>query len=79
MLSTEFTADESLRNAAKAIADATTVCELSDWKDADILDTLSAAYAASGEIDQAWERCEIDERFPQALRDNLGAYSDVIL
>lgn len=33
----------------------------------------------AGEAEPEWERCEIDERFPKALRDNIGAYADVIL
>jgi len=33
-------------------------CELTDWNDADYLDTLAAAYAESGQFDKAVESQE---------------------
>lgn len=43
----------SFRNGAKAIEDATKANELSNWKEADQLDTLAAAYAEDGNFDEA--------------------------
>jgi tetratricopeptide (TPR) repeat protein len=45
--------DERFRDGEKAIASATKACELSGWKDPNILDTLAAAYAESGFYQQA--------------------------
>jgi tetratricopeptide (TPR) repeat protein len=47
--------DEKYRDGQKAIADATKACELTDWKDAETLDTLAAAQAESGDFDKAVE------------------------
>ena len=40
-------ADENLRNPAEAVELSERACELTDYKDPLILDTLSAAYAAA--------------------------------
>ncbi len=37
--------NERIRDGRKAVASATRACELTDWKDDMILDTLAAAYA----------------------------------
>src|SRR5439155_869351 len=47
--------DEKYRDGKKALADATKACELTDWKDAETLDTLAAAYAEAGEFEKAVE------------------------
>ena len=47
--------DVKYRNGAKAIEDATRANELSDWKDAAVLDTLATAYAELGKFDEAIE------------------------
>jgi len=50
--------DEKYRDGKKAIADATKACDLTDWKDAETLDTLAAAQAEAGDFDKAIEFSE---------------------
>lgn len=45
--------DEKLRDGKTAVADATKACELTQWKDAGAIDVLAAAYAESGDFDNA--------------------------
>jgi tetratricopeptide (TPR) repeat protein len=45
--------DGAFRNGTTATIAARAACELSGWEDAAYLDTLAAAYAESGEFDQA--------------------------
>ena len=45
--------DEKYRDGKKAVESATRACELTDWKDADSLDTLAAACAEAGDFDAA--------------------------
>jgi tetratricopeptide (TPR) repeat protein len=47
--------DESFRSGNKAVELAKRACELSEWKDASILDTLAAAHAEAGNFDKAIE------------------------
>ena len=47
--------NEKFRDGKKAVESATRACELGDWKNAGILDTLAAAYAESGEFEKAVE------------------------
>src|SRR5437588_3911023 len=45
--------DPSIRNAQKAVADATTACKLMAWSDGELLDVLATAEAATGDFDGA--------------------------
>ena len=49
--------DEKYRDGKKAVESATRACELTDWKDADSLNTLAATCAEAGDFDTAvkWE------------------------
>jgi tetratricopeptide (TPR) repeat protein len=47
--------DERYRDGKRAIESATRACELTDWKDTLLLDTLAAAYAEAGDFDAAVE------------------------
>ena len=58
--------DAEFRDGGQAVVLAQQACELSEWKDADSLDTLAAAYAEAGDFAQAvkyQERCleQLDE------------------
>lgn len=50
--------DAAFRDGKKALEYATKACQLTDWKDPNILDTLAAAYAELGKFDEAvqWEK-----------------------
>src|SRR5438876_612377 len=45
--------DASFRNGQQAIKDAKAACSLMAWKDEDMIDTLAAAYAETGDFDSA--------------------------
>jgi tetratricopeptide (TPR) repeat protein len=45
--------DAKYRDGQKAVKLATKACELSEWKDPDIIETLAAAYAEAGDFEQA--------------------------
>jgi len=63
--------DEKLRDGKKAVEAARKACELSEEKVASYLDTLAAAYAETGDFDQAveWERKAMDLTEPDGRRD----------
>jgi len=52
------TEDTKVQNPADAVKYAERACELTDYKDPGVLDTLAAAYAAVGKFDQAIETAE---------------------
>jgi serine/threonine-protein kinase len=43
----------SLRNGREAVQDSTKACEITKWKNGDLIDTLAAAYAETGDFEQA--------------------------
>jgi tetratricopeptide (TPR) repeat protein len=73
--------DERYRDGARAIELAQRACELSDWKSAEYLDTLAAAYAEAGDFEQAveWQQKAIElgpqqPAFQQATRERLELF-----
>lgn len=58
----------SARNGARAVAAARKAAELSDWKNGDILDTLAAAYAESGNFPEAVRWQEKAMTFPDFMK-----------
>ena len=45
--------DGSFRNGREAVQESTKACEISKWKDGDLIDTLAAAYAETGDFVEA--------------------------
>ncbi len=45
--------DPVVRDGKKAIASATEACQITEWKNGELLDTLAAAYAEAGDFDAA--------------------------
>jgi len=73
--------DETFRDGAKAIADATKACELTEWNDPEALDTLAAAQAEAGHFTEAVEYAQkaldlADENSKPDLQSRLDLYRD---
>lgn len=69
--------DPRARDGEKAVAAATTACELTLWQDASPLATLAAAYAESDDFDSAvkWQTRAIELRDTKVGRDRLELYT----
>jgi tetratricopeptide (TPR) repeat protein len=65
------------RDGQRAVESATLACKLSDWKDANHLDTLAAAYAQSGDFDMAVqcqkEALRLLSQGDEVTRNNFGS------
>jgi tetratricopeptide (TPR) repeat protein len=75
--------NERNRSGTEAIELAAVGCELTLWKNADILDTLGAAYAEAGDFDSAikWQQKAIDlspddAEFVKVAKERLELYKD---
>lgn len=72
--------DERYRDGKNAVTAATKACELTSWKDDGVMDTLAAAYAESGDFEQArkWQEKAIqlatNEKDNQEFRSRLELY-----
>ena len=66
--------DASMRDGAKAIDAATKACQMSDWQEPEFVGTLAAAYAETGNFDEAikWQQKSLDLT-PQTL---LSTYNE---
>ncbi|WP_145388388.1 tetratricopeptide repeat protein [Stieleria neptunia] len=64
------------RNADLALDLATKVCDATDWKNWQYVDTLAAAYAADGNFDEAvrWQERSIELAFDPSLKERLSLY-----
>jgi serine/threonine-protein kinase len=74
--------ERSVRNGPEAVKAATKACELTKWKDGGVIDTLAAAYAETGDFNQAikYQMQALGIRPPAApdslaeMRKHLRAY-----
>jgi hypothetical protein len=64
-----------MRDGKKALADATRLCELVKWTDADALNVLAAAYAEAGNFKKAveWQAKAVEMASDEAARTRFAA------
>jgi tetratricopeptide (TPR) repeat protein len=74
---------DNLRDGQRALTLATMACETASWKDPRYMDTLSAAYAETGNfqkaiemVQKALEYPEYDKVYGKGARDRLQSYRD---
>jgi tetratricopeptide (TPR) repeat protein len=66
---------DDVRDGAKAVEHATRGCELTQWKDGNLLDTLAAALAESGRFAEAVEQAHKGEALaPDNLRGDIRSH-----
>ena len=74
--------DSKYRDGGKAVESAKTACTLTDWKQPSFLDTLAAAFAESGDFENAikWQSKAIelatDPAEKHELQSRLKLYQD---
>lgn len=71
--------DEKYRDGKQAVEDATKACELTEWKDGEVIETLAAAHAEAGDFAKAidWQKHAIemaDENERADLQARLELY-----
>jgi tetratricopeptide (TPR) repeat protein len=72
--------DDVIRDGSRAIKLSTTLCEQSQWKNGEHLETLAAGYAEGGRFDDAvkWQEKAIELRAPEEdksdMRERLELY-----
>ncbi len=70
--------ESQFRDALDAVTHASRACELVDWKDPDCVDTLAAAYAATGDFESAikWQQQAIDLLPPSKDPELLAGFQE---
>jgi len=73
--------DDDIRDGKRAVDAATKACELTEWKNASMLDTLAAAHAEAGDFDKAVKHLkqalaldDLDQSDRDAYRARLKLY-----
>jgi hypothetical protein len=68
--------DDKFRDGARAIELAIKACELTDYKDGGVVDTLAAAYAESGDFKRAvtWEQKQAEHGVNEEIVAHLKSF-----